>query len=82
MLTGTIWDIADNVKELMENATGEQQETYDNLSANGCKLDTTTSWTDRISNAGKVAVQGFATAALDSLAKKATKSVASLWAEN
>ena len=81
MLTGTVWDIADNVKELMENVTGEQQETYDILSANGCTVGTT-SWTDRISNAGKVAVQGFATAALDSLAKKATKSVASLWAEN
>ena len=81
MLTSTTWDIADNVKELLETVTGEQQEEYDSLSENGVVVGTT-SWTDRLSDAGKVAVEGFAATAVSSVAKKATKSVASLWAEN
>ena len=82
MLTSTIWDIADNVKELMENVTGEQQDKYDDLSANGCTTPDTDSWGDRLMNAGKVLAQGFQANLGSDFAKMASKSVASLWAEN
>lgn len=78
VLTSTIWDIADNVKELMENVTGEQQDKYDDLSANGCTTPDTDSWGDRLMNAGKVLAQGFQANLGSDFAKMASKSVASL----
>ncbi|CAK9032965.1 Patched domain-containing protein 3 (RND-type protein RNDEu-3) [Durusdinium trenchii] len=75
-LTNFVWDIPGNVKDLMETVTGKQEDEYDSLSQNGC--GGATSWTDRLSNALKVTVQGFVTTAASDVAKKATKSVASL----
>lgn len=79
-LTNFVWDIPGNVKDLMETVTGKQEDEYDSLSQNGC--GGATSWTDRLSNALKVTVQGFVTTAASDVAKKATKSVASVSAEN